>query len=134
MSSRFKGISRWKNSKSWGTQFRGLDGKMLHFGSHATEECAAKAYDRCVCCHSHCARFPPLSFVCHHLRELRRLTFSSALYKVTGDASGPNCGPLSEEEQRVIDDLPLSALKQGDVIQPHAKGSSSYRGVGWRCV
>ena len=52
------------------------------------------------------------------------------LYKLTGDASGPNRGPLTAEEKAEIDGLSVEQLREKYARQKaFAKGASSFRGV-----
>lgn len=91
VSSSFKGVLSRDGGKGWNAvlshstalQLPGNKPK-FHLGTYETEALAAKAYDRCVgmcCTRSTSHAFP-----------------RSALYLANGDASGPNCGPLTLAE------------------------------------
>jgi hypothetical protein len=102
-------------------------------GTFATEDAAAKAYDKCAAaalaarC---CTRTPltsALSFPCR------------GLFLATGDASGPNCGPLTAAELGELAGVTLAEFKAAAkaaraASATFAKGSSAYRGVNRQCV
>jgi hypothetical protein len=56
------------------------------------------------------------------------------LFLATGDASGPNCGPLTAAELGELAGVTLADFKAAAARATFAKGSSAYRGVSWECV
>ena len=59
----------------------------------------------------------------------------SGVYKLKGDASGANCGSLSDVEKAELDKMTLEEIKQKcERVNPRtANKTSAYRGVSW-CV
>jgi hypothetical protein len=85
-----------------------------NLGQFPSAAAAAKAYDRCVPNESSCIAVDSLT--------LGRLC--SAAYKLRGDSSGPNCGPLSVAEKAEVD-----GATEAELFPPARKKSSSYKGV-----
>jgi hypothetical protein len=79
-----------------------------------------------------------LSF-CITSTELRAFSVCSGVYKRDGDASGPNCGPLSDAEKAELDKMMLEEIKaEWERVDPRkikkAGLSSKYRGVCWCAI
>jgi hypothetical protein len=68
--------------------------------------------------------------------ELAAKAVDRALCVATGDASGRNLGPLSEEEAEALRGTTLAVFIAAaqEATAKHAKGTSGYKGVCWQCV
>ena len=128
----YKGVRGRNGGKTWQAYlYRVVDGvKQFIIGTYDSEEQAAKAYDQCV---QHVRRV--LSNCVHRAASLAR-SRRRAYYLDTGDASGPNRGPLSPDELRELGGTTLGdfAAAAKAARAAFATGSSSYRGVSWQCV